>query len=90
MASTRRAAPYVRVSTTGRGQTIESQLEPHREPAERFGCAVVAIRRRYQRHQARTPSKTPWPEGRAKFAPCPGPLSTVLVMEEDRATCRSQ
>ena len=24
MASTRRAAPYVRVSTTGRGQTIES------------------------------------------------------------------
>jgi DNA invertase Pin-like site-specific DNA recombinase len=42
---TRRAALYVRVSTSDRGQTIENQLQPLQEAARRLGWTVVAIHR---------------------------------------------
>ena len=41
--STRRAALYVRVSTSDRGQTVENQLQPLQEAAGRLGWTVVAI-----------------------------------------------
>ena len=41
--STRRAALYVRVSTTDRGQTVENQLRPLQEAAGRLGWIVVAV-----------------------------------------------
>ncbi len=43
--STRRAALYVRVSTSDRGQTVENQLQPLQEAAGRLGGTVVAIYR---------------------------------------------
>ena len=42
---TRRAALYVRVSTSDRGQTVENQLQPLQEAAGRLGLTVVAIYR---------------------------------------------
>lgn len=42
-ASTRRAALYVRVSTSDRGQTVENQLAPLREAAGRLGWSIVAV-----------------------------------------------
>ena len=45
MATSRRAALYVRVSTSDRGQTVENQLQPLQEAAGRLGCTVVAIYR---------------------------------------------
>src|SRR5689334_8288030 len=44
-APTRRAALYVRVSTSDKGQTIENQLQPLQEAATRLGWTVVAIYR---------------------------------------------
>jgi hypothetical protein len=41
----RRAALYVRVSTSGRGQTVENQLAPLQEAAGRLGWTVVAVYR---------------------------------------------
>ena len=41
--STRRAALYVRVSTSDRGQSVENQLAPLQEAAGRLGWTVVAI-----------------------------------------------
>ena len=41
--STRRAALYVRVSTSDRGQTVENQLQPLQEAAGRLGWIVVAV-----------------------------------------------
>src|ERR1700693_2560710 len=41
--ATRRAALYVRVSTSDRGQTVEKQLAPLQEAAGRLGWTVVAI-----------------------------------------------
>jgi DNA invertase Pin-like site-specific DNA recombinase len=43
--SARRAALYVRVSTSDRGQTVENQLQPLQEAAGRLGWTVVAIYR---------------------------------------------
>ena len=43
--STRRAALYLRVSTSDRGQTVENQLQPLQEAAGRLGWTVVAIYR---------------------------------------------
>jgi DNA invertase Pin-like site-specific DNA recombinase len=43
--ATKRAALYVRVSTTDRGQTVENQLQPLQEAATRLGWTVVAIYR---------------------------------------------
>jgi DNA invertase Pin-like site-specific DNA recombinase len=43
--STRRAALYVRVSTSDRGQSVENQLAPLQEAAGRLGWAVVAVYR---------------------------------------------
>jgi DNA invertase Pin-like site-specific DNA recombinase len=40
--ATRRAALYVRVSTSDRGQTVENQLQPLQEAAGRLGWTVVA------------------------------------------------
>jgi hypothetical protein len=37
MATSRRAALYVRVSTADRGQTVENQLQPLQEAAGRLG-----------------------------------------------------
>ena len=45
MATSRRAALYVRVSTSDRGQTVENQLQPLQEAAGRLGRTVVAIYR---------------------------------------------
>jgi DNA invertase Pin-like site-specific DNA recombinase len=45
MATSRRAALYVRVSTSDRGQTVENQLQPLQEAARRLGWTVVAIYR---------------------------------------------
>ena len=45
MATSRRAALYVRVSTADRGQTVENQLQPLQEAAGRLGWTVVAIYR---------------------------------------------
>ena len=45
MATSRRAALYVRVSTADRGQTVENQLQPLQEAAARLGWTVVAIYR---------------------------------------------
>jgi DNA invertase Pin-like site-specific DNA recombinase len=45
MATSRRAALYVRVSTADRGQTVENQLQPLEEAAGRLGWTVVAIYR---------------------------------------------
>ena len=42
---TRRAALYVRVSTSDKGQTVENQLQPLQEAAGRLGWTVVAIYR---------------------------------------------
>jgi DNA invertase Pin-like site-specific DNA recombinase len=44
-APSRRAALYVRVSTAERGQTVENQLQPLQEAAERLGWRVVAVHR---------------------------------------------
>ena len=41
--STRRAALYVRVSTNDRGQSVENQLQPLQDAAQRLGWTVVAI-----------------------------------------------
>ena len=41
--STRRAAVYVRVSTSDRGQSVENQLAPLQEAAGRLGWTVAAI-----------------------------------------------
>jgi DNA invertase Pin-like site-specific DNA recombinase len=46
MATFRRAALYVRVSTSDQGQTVENQLQPLQEAAGRLGWTVVAIYRR--------------------------------------------
>ena len=43
--STRRAALYLRVSTSDRGQTVENQLQPLQEAAGRLSWTVVAIYR---------------------------------------------
>ena len=43
MATSRRAALYVRVSTSDRGQTVENQLTPLQEAAGRLGWTVLAI-----------------------------------------------
>jgi hypothetical protein len=43
--STKRAAIYVRVSTSDRGQTVENQLQPLYEAAGRLGWTVVAVYR---------------------------------------------
>jgi DNA invertase Pin-like site-specific DNA recombinase len=40
-----RAALYVRVSTSDRGQTVENQLQPLQEAAGRHGWTVVAVYR---------------------------------------------
>src|SRR5512142_1485996 len=45
MATSRRAALYVRVSTADRGQTVENQLQPLQEAAQRLGWTVVAVYR---------------------------------------------
>jgi hypothetical protein len=45
MATSRRAALYIRVSTSDRGQTVENQLQPLQEAARRLGWTVVAIYR---------------------------------------------
>src|ERR1700740_1100494 len=42
-ASARRAALYVRVSTSDKGQTVENQLQPLREAATRLGWSIVAV-----------------------------------------------
>ena len=42
---TKRAAIYVRVSTSDRGQTVENQLQPLQEAAARLGWTIVAIHR---------------------------------------------
>jgi DNA invertase Pin-like site-specific DNA recombinase len=39
----RRAALYVRVSTSDRGQTVENQLQPLQEAAGRLGWSIVAV-----------------------------------------------
>ena len=41
MATSRRAALYVRVSTSDKGQTVENQLQPLQEAAGRLGWTVV-------------------------------------------------
>ena len=41
MATSRRAALYVRVSTSDRGQTVENQLQPLQEAAGRLGCSLI-------------------------------------------------
>src|ERR1700744_4837395 len=43
--SARRAALYVRVSTSDRGQTVENQLQPLQEAARRLGWSIVAVHR---------------------------------------------
>src|SRR6478736_8653304 len=45
MTTCKRAALYVRVSTTDKGQTIENQLQPLQEAATRLGWTVVAVYR---------------------------------------------
>ena len=41
--TTKRVALYVRVSTADRGQTVENQLQPLQEAADRLGWTIVAI-----------------------------------------------
>jgi DNA invertase Pin-like site-specific DNA recombinase len=41
----KRAALYVRVSTSDRGQTVENQLGPLQEAATRLGWTIVAVHR---------------------------------------------
>jgi DNA invertase Pin-like site-specific DNA recombinase len=43
--ATRRAALYVRVSTSNRGQTVENQRQPLQEAAGRLGWSIVSIYR---------------------------------------------
>jgi DNA invertase Pin-like site-specific DNA recombinase len=45
MATSKRAALYVSVSTSGRGQTVENQRQPLQEAAGRLGWTVLAIYR---------------------------------------------
>jgi DNA invertase Pin-like site-specific DNA recombinase len=45
MATSRRAALYVRVSTSDKGQTVEKRLQPLQEAARRLGWTAVAIYR---------------------------------------------
>jgi DNA invertase Pin-like site-specific DNA recombinase len=41
----KRAALYIRVSTTDRGQSVENQLQPLREAGARLGWTIVGIHR---------------------------------------------
>jgi DNA invertase Pin-like site-specific DNA recombinase len=41
--SVRRAALYVRVSTSDKGQTVENQLQPLQEAAGRLGWSIVGV-----------------------------------------------
>jgi DNA invertase Pin-like site-specific DNA recombinase len=41
--SSRRAALYVRVSTSDRGQSVENQLAPLQEAAGRLGWSIVGV-----------------------------------------------
>jgi DNA invertase Pin-like site-specific DNA recombinase len=41
--ATRRAALYVRVSTSDRGKTVKNQLQPVQEAAARLGWSIVAV-----------------------------------------------
>ncbi len=41
--ATRRAALYVRVSTSDRGQSVENQLAPLQEAAGRLGWSIVGV-----------------------------------------------
>ncbi len=41
--TTKRVAFYVRVSTADRGQTVENQLHPLQEAADRLGWTIVAV-----------------------------------------------
>jgi hypothetical protein len=41
--STRRAAFYVRVATSDRGQAVENQLQPLQEAARRLVWSIVAV-----------------------------------------------
>ena len=41
----KRAALYVRVSTSDRGQTVENQSRPLQEAAARLGWTIVAVHR---------------------------------------------
>jgi DNA invertase Pin-like site-specific DNA recombinase len=41
--ATRRAALYVRVSTSDRGQSVENQLQPLQEAAGRLGWSIVSV-----------------------------------------------
>src|ERR1700722_401638 len=41
--SSRRAALYVRISTSDRGQTVENQLAPLQEAAGRLGWSIMAV-----------------------------------------------
>jgi DNA invertase Pin-like site-specific DNA recombinase len=43
MATSRRAALYVRVSTSDRGQTVENQLQPLHEAARRLGLTLWPV-----------------------------------------------
>jgi DNA invertase Pin-like site-specific DNA recombinase len=43
--TTKRAALYIRVSTSDRGQTVENQLIPLQEAAGRLGWTIVSIHR---------------------------------------------
>jgi hypothetical protein len=41
--STKRAALYVRVSISDRGQTVENQIQPLQDAAGRLGSSIVAV-----------------------------------------------
>ena len=62
--SDRRAALYVRVSTSDKGQTVENQLQPLQEAAGRLGWTMVAAFPR-RRHQWRQGAASGRPESRS-------------------------
>ena len=65
--STRRAALYVRVSTSDKGQTVENQLQPVQEAAGRLGwTGSTATRSVAPNGVTSQPGRIPWLKGVAR------------------------
>ena len=75
MATSRRAALYVRVSTSDRGQTVENQLQPLQEAAGRLGWIVVAVFRDEGISGARGRDKRPGLDALLKVASRQPPIN---------------
>jgi hypothetical protein len=86
MATSRRAALYVRVSTSDRGQTVENQLQPLQEAAGLDGRGELPRRGHPEARQAAWAAK---PEVRRMSATCIPHQRTPLANITGTITCTS-